>query len=88
MNEKDLFYQVLSREVSNFLGSINPAFRMFSSTVTNYLINFIEPYVNAFTNIDGEINTKAASKFVEQEVSEKVKAFIDKFEAESNGKEV
>ena len=84
MTEKDLLYQVLNREISNFLSSINPAFRMFSTTVTTYLMNFIDPYVDAFTNTDGEINTKAAKGFIKQEVNSKVEEFMKKFEAESN----
>lgn len=87
--EKELLQQVLNREISNMLSNINPAFRMFSSTITNYLMNFIDPYVDAFTNSDGELNTKAASGFIKQEVSEKVEAFMKKFEAEAslnNGK--
>jgi hypothetical protein len=88
-SEKDILQQVLNREVSNILTNINPAFRMFSSTITNYLMNFIEPYVDAFTNSDGELNTKAAGGFVKQEVGEKVEAFMRKFEEEAssqNGK--
>jgi hypothetical protein len=83
-SEKDILQQVLNREISNLLTNINPAFRMFSSTITNYLMDFIDPYVDAFTNSDGELNTKAASGFVKQEVNEKVEAFMKKFEAETN----
>lgn len=83
MSEKELLFQVLNREISNFLNSLNPAFRVFSSTITNYLMNFIDPYVDAFTNNDGEINTRAAKSFVKEEVNEKVEAFMKKFEAES-----
>lgn len=83
MSEKDLLYQFLNREISNFLGAINPAFRMFSSTVTNYLMDFIDPYVTAFTNNDGEINKKAAKGFIKEEVNAKVEAFMKKFESES-----
>ena len=78
MSEKELLFQILNREVSNIISSINPAFRMFSTSITNYIINFIEPYVNAFTNTDGEINKKAAEGFIKQEVNEKVEAFMKK----------
>ena len=85
MTEKELLYQVLNREVINLVNSLNPAFRVFSSTITNYLINFIDPYVDAFTNIDGNINTKAAAGYIKEEVSEKVEAFMKKFEEETKG---
>jgi hypothetical protein len=83
ISEKELLQQVLNREISNLLSSINPAFRMFSGTLTNYIMDFINPYVDAFTNADGEINKPAASGFLKQEVNEKVEAFMKKFEAES-----
>lgn len=84
MSEKEVLYQILNREISNFLSKINPAFRMFSSTLTNYVIDFVEPYVNAFTNSDGNINTKAASGYLKEEVSDKIEAFMKKFEAEKD----
>lgn len=83
MSEKELLYQVLNREIGNFLGNINPAFRMFSTNVTTYIINFIEPYINAFTNSDGHFNSKAAEGFLKQEVNEKINSFMEKFEAEN-----
>lgn len=84
MSEKDLLYQVLNREISNLLSNVNPALRMFSGTVTSYIMNFIDPYIDAFTNNDGELNTKAAKGFVQEEVNAKVEAFMKKFETESN----
>lgn len=84
MNEKELLYQVLNREISNILGRMNPAFRMFSSTIATYIINFLDPYVDAFTSPEGDINTKAAKGFIKEEVNAKVEAFMKKFEAESN----
>lgn len=87
MNDKELLYQIIEREVSNFLGSLNPTFRLFSNSATKYIITIIDPYVSAFMNADGEINTNAASGFITEEVNEKVAKFMKKFEEESaNGK--
>jgi hypothetical protein len=85
MSEKELLYQVISREVDNILGSINPALRMFNNVATNYVISIIEPYVDAFIANDknNRIDTDAARKFVKNEVSEKVDSFMKKFKEES-----
>lgn len=83
MNDKELLYQIINREVSNVLIQINPTLALFSNTATNYIINFIDPYVTAFLAGGEKINTQAAGAFVKEEVNEKVDAFIKKFESES-----
>jgi hypothetical protein len=83
MTERELLYQMLSREVNNILGGINPAFRMFSDMATNYIINIIDPYVSAFISNGNNLNSKAASSFVKQEINDKVDAFMKKFEEET-----
>jgi hypothetical protein len=83
MTERELLYQMLSREVSNILGSINPTFRMFSDMATNYLIQIIDPYVSAFTSNGENLNPKVVSSFAKQEINEKIDKFMKKFEEES-----
>lgn len=86
MSEKELLYQVISREVENILGSINPAFRMFNNIAVNYVINLIDPYVDAFiaNDKDHKINTEMVSGFLKNEVNEKVDNFMKKFKEENN----
>jgi hypothetical protein len=88
MTDKELLFQVLKREIDNILGSINPAFRMFTPTITASIINFINPYVDAFMSPDGDrLNTKAAAGYLKEETSRKIEDFLNKFESEShNGK--
>lgn len=83
MTDKDILYQIIGREVSNILGSLNPTFRMFSNAATGYVISIIDPYVDAFLS-GGQINTKAASGFIKQEISSKIDEFMKSFEAERN----
>lgn len=75
---------MLSREISNILIGINPTFGMFTNVATNYVINMIDPYVDAFLSNGSQINTKAAGSFIKQEINNKVDEFMKKFEAESN----
>lgn len=82
MTDKDILYQMISREVDNLLGMYVPGLRVFSGTITKYIVNFIDPYVNAFFGEDTGINTEAAGEFVKSEVNEKVQDFMKKFEAE------
>jgi hypothetical protein len=85
MSEKELLYQIISREVDNILGNINPALRMFNSVATNYVISIVDPYVDAFiANSDNKkIDTDAANKFVKNEINDKVDSFMKKFKEES-----
>jgi hypothetical protein len=84
MSEKELLAQMLNRYIGNILGSFNPAFRMFSSTVTNSLMDMVEPYLNAFTNPDtNKINTKAAGAYLKEETNKKIEDFMKRFEEQS-----
>lgn len=86
MSEKELIYQIISREVKNILISINPTFGMFSNIATNYVIQMIDPYIDAFANNpEKKINTKLAGEYAKQEINSKIDNFIKKFEAENNG---
>lgn len=85
MTEKELLYQIISREVYNILISISPNLGIFSKLATNYVLSYIEPYVDAFmSGADNTLNTNAASAFVKEEISAKVDNFIKKFEEENN----
>lgn len=87
MTDKELLYQMINRAIGNTLSNINPSLKMFSSSLTRYAINFMEPYIDAFTNEDnGELNTKAAAAFTKQEINSKIDDFMKKFESEQNGK--
>lgn len=81
MSEKELLYQVLNREISNVLGSINPAFKMFSPSATKYVMTLFNDYIDAFIGVDNKINTEAASEFMKEEINKKVEAFMTRFES-------
>ena len=81
MSEKELLYQVLNREISNVLGSINPAFKMFSPSATKYIMTLFNDYIDAFIGVDNKINTEAASEFMKEEINKKVEAFMTRFES-------
>jgi hypothetical protein len=81
MTDKDLLKQMLSREISNLIDSVAPQFRMFSGMASNYVFEFLEPYLNAFMSPDeGKINQKAAGAFLKQETNDKIDKFLKEFE--------
>lgn len=83
-NDKELLAQILGREIDNILGRVSPAFRMFTPTVTGAVMNFIDPYIDAFMSPDEKtINTKAATGYLKEEAARKIEDFMKRFEAES-----
>jgi hypothetical protein len=80
MSEKDLLYQIISRRVDGFLAYSSPALRLFSSTITNYIINFIDPYVDAFFLGGTKLDTEMASAYIKEELGNKLDSFIKEFE--------
>jgi hypothetical protein len=84
MTERDLLEQMIQRSINNTLNSLNPGLRMFSGTMTQYAMEFLEPYIAGFTNPDTDkINTKAATAFMKEETNKKIEDFMKKFEKES-----
>ena len=83
MSDKEILYQMLSREIDNIL-SRNPMFRMFSGPISNWVISIVDPYVDAFYMGTQNLNTEAASRFVKSEISSKVDDFITKFKEEQH----
>jgi hypothetical protein len=81
MTDKELLEQMLSREITNLIETAAPQFRMFSGMASQYVFNFLEPYIDAFLSPDdGELNKKAASAFLKQETNEKIDKFLKEFE--------
>jgi hypothetical protein len=84
MNDRELLRQMVQRSINNTLNSVSPGLRMFSGTLTNYTMEFLEPYITGFTNPDTEhINTKAATAFLKEETNRKIEDFMKRFESES-----
>jgi hypothetical protein len=84
MNDRELLRQMVQRSINNTLNSVSPGLRMFSGTLTNYTMEFLEPYIAGFTNPDTEhINTKAATAFLKEETNRKIEDFMKRFESES-----
>jgi predicted component of type VI protein secretion system len=83
MDERELLRQMVQRNINNMLNSINPGLRMFSGSLTNYAMEFLEPYISGFTNPSTQhINTKAATAFLKDETNKKIEEFMKKFENE------
>ena len=81
MTDKELLYQMLQREISSLINNAAPQFKMFSGIATNYVIELIDPYVNAFLSPDdGSLNKSAAGEFLKQETNEKINKFLKDFE--------
>jgi hypothetical protein len=82
MTDKDLLKQMLQREVVNLVETTVPQFRMFSGIASDYLFEYIEPYIDAFLSPDdGTLNKKAAGAYLKQETNEKIDRFLKEFEA-------
>jgi hypothetical protein len=83
MDERELLRQMIQRNINNVLNSFSPGLRMFSGNLTNYTMEFLEPYISGFTNPSTQhINTKAATAFLKDETNKKIEEFMKKFEDE------
>lgn len=77
--DKEILYNMISREVYNLIGNISPALRVFSDVISKYLIMYIDPYVDAFFMGTETLNTDVAKEYINKEVNDKLSAFINNF---------
>ena len=81
MTDKDILYQMLEREIDNFISNTNPLLSLMAGPIKNFIFNFIDPYVTAFMGGDPKgLNPKVVESYVKEEVNEKVSSFMKKFE--------
>ena len=83
MNDRELIRQILNREVSNIVGQISPSFRLFAPAISNYVMDYIDPYITAFLDSDGKIMTNAAKQYLKDETNRKIDEYIKKFETDA-----
>jgi hypothetical protein len=81
MNDKEIFYQILEREIDNLIISFNnPLLNMFSEPAKHYVERLIDPYINAFIEPPkNELNVDMASEFLKEEANDKINSFKNKF---------
>lgn len=77
--DKEILYNMISREVYNLIGNISPALRVFSDVISKYLIMYIDPYVDAFFMGTETLNTDVAKEYINKEVNDRLSAFINNF---------
>jgi hypothetical protein len=84
MDDREIIRQMIQRSINNTLNTVSPGLRMFSGTLTNYAMEYLEPYISGFMNPDTEkINTKAATAYLKEETNKKIEDFMKRFESES-----
>jgi hypothetical protein len=82
-SDKQVLYNIIEREISNIVSQF-PILGIFGDTITNYILNYIDPYVNAF--IEGpqqRLNIEQLSAFTQSEVTDKIARFKESYKKEA-----
>lgn len=80
MNDKEILYQMIKRNIDNILGQYVPSLKIFSNTISNYTINFLDPYISAFMEPGtNEFNAEAAGEYLKDETTKKIESFMLKY---------
>jgi len=83
--DKQILYNSIKRSVGNLMSGI-PVFGMFSGSVADYLIKYIDPYVSAFTDEEG-LDIEQLGDFAKEEINDKIEKFKMKYKKESKNNE-
>ena len=78
----DIFYNILRRELDNFLLK-TPLFWTFRDSIFQVMINYIDPYVNAFINGD-TLNIYMGADFAAKELNSKIQEFKKEYKEKIN----
>lgn len=84
--DKEILFNIIGREIDNVM-RVNPAISMFSGTVKRYVFNFLDPYVELFTQGES-LQADIASAFAKKEIADKIDQFKKDFkEAQDDERE-
>jgi hypothetical protein len=71
--DKEILYNIVKRNVDNLTRNV-PILGMFSDTISNYVIKYIDPYVSGFMEGE-ELDVDQLSEFTKYEVNHKIDEF-------------
>lgn len=78
---KEILHNMIRREVHNLTVGI-PMISVFENLIANYIISAVDPYINAFTGEDQQVNVNQLSSYAEYEVKNKIAKFKENFNKE------
>lgn len=84
-NEKQIIYNIISRNIAN-LTSKSPLFWTFRDSISKYVFNYIEPYLDAFTE-RGKIDIEMTTDFAAKELNSKLATFKKEYKEKINENE-
>ena len=79
---KSIFYNILRRELDNFLSKTS-LFWTFRDSIFQVVVNYIDPYVNAFIE-RGTLNIDIGADFAAKELDSKIQKFKQKYKGKLN----
>lgn len=82
--DKTVLYNIIKRNISN-LCSKSPIFWTFKDTISNYVINYIDPYVNAFLD-NGKLDIDMTANFAAEEINSRIQKFKEEYKKEYENK--
>lgn len=80
--DKKIFYTILKRNIDNLCAK-SPLLWTFKGSISDYIIKYIEPYVNAFVEGD-KLNTDELSDFAAAEIKDKIEKFKKEYKEKNN----
>lgn len=80
--EKEIFYNILHREVDNLLAK-TPLFWTFRNSIFQLLVNYIDPYVNILMGND-KLDIDMTADFAKEEINKKIERFKQEYKDKIN----
>lgn len=84
-SEKQIVYNILKRYIDNLCGK-TPLFWAFKDLIFQYLINYIDPYLDAFME-NGKLDIDMTADFAAKELNHKLQEFKQAYKTEHENKD-
>ena len=80
--EKEIFYNILHREIDNLLAK-TPLFWTFRDSIFQLLVNYIDPYVNVLMDKE-KLDIDMTADFAKEEINKKIERFKQEYKDKIN----
>lgn len=79
--ERQVIYNMIERTVHNHIQGM-PVLSVFEGNVVNYIIRFINPYLDVFSDEQDHLDIDQLADYTSYEVNEKIKRFKENYKRE------
>lgn len=81
ISDRQVLYNMIERTIHNYTKN-TPLLAVFEGTIVNYIINFVDPYLDVFSDETNHIDIDQLADYTSYEIQERIKKFKENYTKE------